>query len=84
MNPKIEKYKAEREKIAQRMEVLGARLEKLDAKITELENTDIIGIVREYGLTIDQLGELVKILDKTPIPPNPEGLIDQKKEDKTK
>ena len=59
----IEKLKAERAKIALRIESLTSRLEKLDEKIMEMENMEIIGIVREYGLSIEQLAEMVKILD---------------------
>lgn len=68
----IEKLKAERTKIAQRIESLTSRLEKLDEKITEMENMEIIGIVREYGLSIEQLAEMVKILEKNPIAVIPE------------
>ena len=55
MNPKIEKLRAERNKLAERAASLNARLEALDEKILELENTDIVGIVRESGVTPEQL-----------------------------
>ena len=61
MNPRIEKLKAERDKIAHRIESLTARLKALDDQILKLENTDIIGIVRENGLSLDQLAELMFI-----------------------
>ena len=66
MNPRIEKMKEERDKIARRIESLTARLKALDDQILKLENTDIIGIVRENGLTLDQLAELMELLDKNP------------------
>ncbi len=66
MNPRIEKMKAERTKIAHRIESLTARLKALDDQILKLENTDIIGIVRENGLTLDQLAELMGLLEKNP------------------
>ena len=66
MNPRIEKLKAERDKIAHRIESLTARLKALDDQILKLENTDIIGIVRENGLTLDQLAELMGLLEKNP------------------
>ena len=68
----IEKLKAERAKIALRIESLTSRLEKLDEKIMEMENMEIIGIVREYGLSIEQLAEMVKILEKNPVAVIPE------------
>lgn len=68
----IEKLKTERAKIAQRIESLTSRLERLDEKITEMENMEIIGIVREYGLSIEQLAEMVKILEKNPVAVIPE------------
>ena len=66
MNPRIEKLKAERDKIAHRIESLTARLKALDDQILKLENTDIIGIVRENGLSLDQLAELMGLLEKNP------------------
>ena len=71
MNPRIEKLKAERDKIARKIESLTARLNALDEQITKLENTDIIGIVRDNGLSIDQLSELMQLLDKNPTAPIP-------------
>ena len=72
MNPRIEKLKAERDKIAQRIESLTARLKALDDQILKLENTDIIGIVRENGLSLDQLAELMGLLEKNPTAPIPD------------
>ncbi len=66
MNPRLEKLRAERNKLADKYSSIGTRLKNLDDEILKLENTDIIGIVRENGLTIDQLAELLKLLDKKP------------------
>lgn len=66
MNPRIEKLKAERDKTAQKIELLSARLKSLDEQILKLENTDIVGIVRDNGISIDQLAELMELLDKNP------------------
>lgn len=66
MNPKIAKYKAEREKNAEKIAVLQARNRKLDEQITKLENTDIIGIVRESGIDLEALGELLGISKTEP------------------
>ena len=72
MNPRIEKLKVERDKTAQKIESLTARLKTLNEQILKLENTDIIGIVRDNGLTIDQLAELMALLDKNPTAPVPQ------------
>ena len=66
MNPRIEKLKAERDSIAEKVEKLTARLKALDEQIIKLENTDIVGIVRENGLTIEQLAALMEMLEKRP------------------
>ena len=60
MNPKIPKLKAEKEKLLAKRASIEARCDAIDAQITELENTDIVGIVREMGVTPDELAELLK------------------------
>lgn len=60
MNPKIQKLKAEKEKLLAKRASIDARCDAIDAQITELENTDIVGIVREMGVTPDELAELLK------------------------
>jgi predicted nuclease with TOPRIM domain len=80
MNPRIGKLKEEREKTARRMEVLKSRLDELDRKITELENTDIIGVVREQGLTPEQLADLMDRLRKNPVAHVPESITKKENE----
>ena len=60
MNPKIPKLKAEKEKLLTKRAAIDARCDAIDAQITELENTDIVGIVREMGVAPDELAELLK------------------------
>ena len=60
MNPKIQKLKAEKEKLLAKKESIEARCDEIDAQVMELENLDIIGTVREMGITPDQLAELLK------------------------
>ena len=48
MNPRLEKLRLEREKVAEKVTVLSARLKALDEQILKLENTDIVGIVRVF------------------------------------
>ena len=47
MNPRIEKLKEERDKLAARIASQQERLKVLDEQILKLENTDIVGLVRE-------------------------------------
>ncbi|MCH3973247.1 MAG: DUF4315 family protein [Oscillospiraceae bacterium] len=66
MIAKIVKLKTEREKNRDKISELQARNKELDGEITELENTDIVGMVRELGLTPESLGQLLKNLKKCP------------------
>ena len=59
MNPKIEKLKQERTKNTEKISVLQERNRKLSEQITKLENNDIVGLVREIGMTPEQLAELL-------------------------
>ncbi|MBR4961545.1 MAG: DUF4315 family protein [Clostridia bacterium] len=68
MNPKIQKLKAEKEKLLAKRTSIDVRCDEIDAQITELENLDIVGTVREMGITPDQLAELLKKLMKSPVP----------------
>lgn len=67
MNPKVIKLKDEREKNCQKIASLQARNKKIDEDIISIENTDIIGMVREQGLTPDMLFELIKAMKKNPM-----------------
>ena len=59
MNPKIEKLRGELDKNKSRIMDLQNKNRELDKQIRELENTDIIGMVRERGLTPEQLMNLL-------------------------
>lgn len=59
MNPKIPRLRAEREKNTVRITKLQARNKILDKQITELENTDIIGLVRTRGFSLEEFEELL-------------------------
>ena len=62
MNPKINKLKAEKEKNLRKIAEMTTRNDEIDVQVMELENTDIIGIVRENGVTPEQLAELIQAL----------------------
>lgn len=59
MNPKIKKIDKEYAKNAEKITELQARQAELEKQRTELENLDIIGLVRSVGLTPDQLAALI-------------------------
>ena len=66
MNPKIKKLKG-REGNAMFPRIyrnVFARNEEIDKQVTELENLDIIGIVRENSITPEELFELIRSLKK--------------------
>ena len=60
MNPKIKKIDAEYEKNAAKITELQERQKELEKQRLELENLDIIGLVRSMGLTPDQLAALIQ------------------------
>ena len=60
MNPKIKKIDNEYEKNAAKITELQARQRELEKQRLERENLDIIGIVRNMGLTPDQLAALIQ------------------------
>lgn len=55
MNPKIEKMKAELQRNTVKINTLSERNMYLKAKITELENLEIIGLVRERQISPQEL-----------------------------
>lgn len=70
MNPRVEKLREEREKNREKIEKLTARNKVIDETVRSLENSDIIGMVREQGLTPDMLAELLASLKASPLPAN--------------
>ena len=45
-----------------------ARNDEIDAQVTELENLDIIGMVRENAITPEMLAEILKAAKSNPLP----------------
>ena len=68
MNPKIVKLREEREKNVAKIASLQARNKKIDADIIKIENSDILGMVHEFGLSPDALYELILASKKNPLP----------------
>ena len=68
MNPRVAKLREEREKNTAKIASLQERNKKIDADIVRIENTDILGMVREYGIAPDDLFALITAAKKNPIP----------------
>ncbi len=60
MNPKFKKIDTEYEKNAAKISVLQNRQKELEKQRRELENLDIIGLVRGMGMTAEELSVLMK------------------------
>ena len=64
MNPKIIKLKAERAKNDEKIAALRSRNRELDESIVELENTDIIGLARAAGMSMEELAQFLTQLKR--------------------
>ena len=64
MNPKIIKLKAERAKNDEKIAALRSRNRELDESIVELENTDIIGLARATGMSLEELAQFLTQLKR--------------------
>ena len=64
MNPKIIKLKAERAKNDEKIATLRSRNRELDESIVELENTDIIGLARATGMSMEELAQFLTQLKR--------------------
>lgn len=69
MNQKIKKIDTEYEKNAVKIAELQARQKELDKQRTELENLDIIGLVRNLGVTPDELAAIITASRQNPAAP---------------
>lgn len=81
MNPRITKLKEERDKLFEKATAYQARIKAIDEQIMKLENTDIVGIVRETGVTIDELTEILALLEKQPNAALPEKYTNMEEDD---
>lgn len=66
MNPKLQKLRAELEKNTEKISKLQSRNAELRKQIQELENIDIIGMVRECGLSPEELSGLLAKVQAAP------------------
>ena len=62
MNPKIQKLRAELDKNTEKITKLQARNTEIKQQIRELENEDIIGLVRANGINMDELAQFLQMM----------------------
>ena len=60
MNPRIAKLREEHEKIKTKISELQARDREILKQLRELENTEIIGLVRAQGLKLENFAALMR------------------------
>ena len=60
MDARIPKLRTEAARLKVRIENLTARYDATVEKITELENLEIVGLVRAENMSIEQLAALIK------------------------
>ena len=60
MDARIPKLRAEAARLKTRIENLTTRYNATAEKITELENLEIVGMVRAQNMSIEQLAALIK------------------------
>lgn len=60
MDARIPKLRAEAARLKTRIDKLTARYDATVEKITELENLEIVGLVRAENMSIEQLAALIK------------------------
>ena len=60
MDARIPKLRTEAARLKTRIENLTARYDATVEKITELENLEIVGMVRAQNMSIEQLAALIK------------------------
>jgi len=64
LNPKITRLREEHSKNKEKISELQARNRDLEKQIRELENTDIVGLVRAKGLSLEDFAALLQMLNK--------------------
>ena len=64
MSNKISKLREERSKNYEKIARLQSRNGEIDKQITELENLEIIGVVRSFGMKPEELAALIQTANK--------------------
>ena len=77
MNPKIPKIREEISRNRKKIAVLQAQNRDLEKHLRELENLDIVGLVRSQGLTLEQFAELFAPKPTPALIPDKEEISDE-------
>ena len=70
MNTRIEKIKLDLEKNKEKISKLQTRQRALERQLVELQNADILAVVRAIDVPPEELPELIRKLKNQPIPIN--------------
>lgn len=62
MNPKIQKLRTELAKNQEKIDKLEARNGELRQQIRELEDLDIVGMVRAQGLSMEEFAKMLRYM----------------------
>ena len=62
MNPKIQKLRTELAKNQEKIDKLEARNGELRQQIRELEDLDIVGMVRAHGLSMEEFAKMLRYM----------------------
>lgn len=77
MNPKIPKIREEISRNRKKIAALQAQNRDLEKHLRELENLDIVGLVRSQGLTLEQFAELFASKPAPTLIPDKEEISDE-------
>ena len=77
MNPKIPKIREEISRNRKKIAALQAQNRDLEKHLRELENVDIVGLVRSQGLTLEQFAELFASKPAPTLIPDKEEISDE-------
>ena len=77
MNPKIPKIREEISRNRKKLAALQAQNRDMEKHLRELENLDIVGLVRSQGLTLEQFAELFAPKPTPALIPDKEEISDE-------
>ena len=77
MNPKIPKIREEISRNRKKIAALQAQNRDMEKHLRELENLDIVGLVRSQGLTLEQFAELFASKPAPTLIPDKEEISDE-------
>ncbi len=69
MNQRIKRLRAEIEKYERKIATLQEKNRELKKELQAQENMEIVGLVREQGLSLEELAVMMQQIRDNPIPP---------------